>query len=76
MTPEQIKYLLATEEQILNTVLNIHAESRATKEMVILLAKANLSFPEKSAEATWQMFFDAAFEKLGKDSRDAIVKQL
>jgi hypothetical protein len=77
MTPEQEKYILAAHEQTLNILLNIHAESRATKELTILLAKSSLKFPAgRSADEYWQTCFDKAFGELTKQSKVAILKQL
>jgi hypothetical protein len=77
MTPQEEKYVIATQEQILNTVLNLHAESRATKELLILIGKSSLKFPAgHSPESYWQACFDKAFEQLKNQSKDALLKQL
>jgi hypothetical protein len=77
MTPQQVKYILAAQEQTLNTVLNLHAESRATKELVILMAKGSLKFPDgHTAEGYWQACFDRAFAELSKQSKDSLLKQI
>ena len=77
MTPQQEKYILATQAEILNTVLNLHAESRATKELLILIAKAHLNFPEgQSAEKQWEACFQKAFEELSRDSKARLAEQI
>ena len=77
MTPQQEKYILATQEQILNTALNLHAESRATKELLILVARGALNFPEgQTAEGYWQTCCDRAFDELSRDSRAKIAEQI
>jgi hypothetical protein len=77
MTPQETKYIFASHEQTLNTVLNLHAESRATKEMLILLASKTLSFPDgHTAASYWQSCCDKAFEQLSQDSKAALLKQI
>jgi len=77
MTLEQEKYLLATQEQILNTTINIHAESRATRELIMLMTKGSLKFPEGvTAESFWKDCFDRAFDELSQTSQTAISKEL
>ncbi len=76
MTPQEEKYLIASQERILNTVLNIHAESRATKELLILLAGKILTFPEgQTAEKYWQACFDSAFSELRQRGQSESPKQ-
>ena len=77
MTPQEEKYMIATQERILNTALNLQAESRATKELLILLANKGLTFPEgQTAQSYWQALFDKAFAELKQQSQAAIVKQM
>jgi type II secretory pathway component GspD/PulD (secretin) len=77
MTPEQEKYILAAQEQTLNTVINIHAEVRATRELLILLANGVIKFPDgQTAQEYWKNNFDAAFSALSQQSQAEILKKL
>lgn len=77
MTPQEEKYLVAAQGQILNAVINIHAESRATKELLIVVANKNLTFPEgHTAQSYWKVLFDKAFAELSQQSKDALLKKL
>lgn len=77
MTEQETKYILAAHEQTLNTVLNLHAEIRATKELVILLAGKMLTFPDgHTAAIYWQACCDKAFDELSRNSKAAMLKQM
>ncbi len=77
MTSQEEKYLIGAQEVILNTVINLHAESRATKELMILLANKVLTFPEgQSAQGYWQALCDKAFGELSQQNQNEMLKKL
>jgi hypothetical protein len=77
MTPQEEKYVIAAQGEALNLAINALAESRATKELLVLLADKILTFPEENSAAShWKSCFDAAFAQLSHQTEQKIAEQI